>query len=96
MSVSKTEFYRERANARLAVRSTHHGNKGMKKRRASTRQALASLACIIDACADMMPHRFQTLASGKRVVERVLPAGTKWKDIRGRLNEVRSLRICFG
>ena len=91
MSVSKTEFYRQRSNAGLGVRSSHHGNRGSRKRRAGTRQALASLACIIDATADSMPHRFRTLATGERVVERVLPAGTKWKDIRNKLNEVRLL-----
>lgn len=89
MAVSKTEFYRQRANAGLGVRSSHHGNRGTKKRRAGTRQASASLACIVEASADLMPHRFRTLPSGERVVERVLPAGTKWKDIRGKLNEVR-------
>lgn len=95
MAVSKTEFYRQRANAGLGVRSNHHGNRGMKKRRPGTRQASASLACIINASADLMPHRFRTLPSGERVVERVLPAGTKWKDIRERLNEVSVFAVCF-
>lgn len=41
----------------------------------------------------MMPHMFWTLPFGKKIVERVLPAKTKWKDIEDeeKLNEVIAL-----
>ena len=88
MSVSKKDFYRQCGNAILGVQSRHHGNKGTQKQRNATRQGMASLACFIDLAADLMPHRFRTLSTEERVVERVLWADTIWKDIRGNLNEV--------
>ena len=49
---------------------------------------MALIAYIVGALADLMPHRFCTLATGVCVVEHMLPARTKWKDIRSKLNEV--------
>jgi hypothetical protein len=37
-----------------------------------------------------MPHKFQILPIGKRVVERVFLVGTKWKDLQCHVNEVLS------
>jgi hypothetical protein len=45
---------------------------------------------MIECSADLMPHKFRILPTGERVVERVLPAETKWKDLQHRLNEVMS------
>jgi hypothetical protein len=28
-----------------------------------------------------MPHKTRTLTTGEKVVEKILPIGTKWKDI---------------
>jgi hypothetical protein len=65
----------------------HHGNRGTKKRRVATRQACTSLAAMIEGATDLMPHRFCTLPSGKRVVEHVLLSGMKWKDLQHRINK---------
>jgi hypothetical protein len=45
---------------------------------------------MIECSADLMPHKFQTLPTRERVIERVLPVGTKWKDLQSRVNEVMS------
>jgi len=79
--VSKAEFYRQAAYAKEGRRSRHHGNVGLKKPREATRQATATLATIIVPLADAMPHKTRTLPTGEKVVEKVLPTGTKWKDI---------------
>jgi hypothetical protein len=47
-----------------------------------------SLAAMIEGATDLMPHKFRMLPSGERVVEHVLPSGTKWKDLQHRINEV--------
>jgi hypothetical protein len=59
------------------MRASHHGNWGTKKRRTATQQAFVSLSAMIECSADLMPHKFRTLPTGERVVERVLPARTK-------------------
>jgi hypothetical protein len=79
--VSKADFYRQATYANEGRRSRHHGNVGLKKPRESTRQATATLATIIAPLADAMPHKTRTLSTGEKVVEKVLPTGTKWKDI---------------
>jgi hypothetical protein len=79
--VSKADFYRQASYAKEGRRSRHHGNVGLKKPRESTRQATATLATIIEPLADAMPHKTRTLSTGEKVVEKVLPTGTKWKDI---------------
>jgi hypothetical protein len=79
--VSKADFYRQAAYAKEGRRSRHHGNVGLKKPREATRQATATLATIIVPLADAMPHKTRTLTTGEKVVEKVLPTGTKWKDI---------------
>jgi hypothetical protein len=79
--VSKADFYRQATYAKEGRRSRHHGNVGLKKPREATRQAVATLATIIVPLADAMPHKTRTLMTGEKVVEKVLPTGTKWKDI---------------
>ena len=92
-SVSKADFYRFKRNSAQGMRASHHGNRGTKKRRTATQQAFASLSAMIECSADLMPHKFRTLPTGERVVECVLPAGTKWKDLQHRVNEVMSCLI---
>ena len=79
--ISKTEFYRQSGYAKEGRRSRHHGNLGLTKPREATRQATATLATIIVPLADAMPHKTRTIVTGEKVVEKVLPTGTKWKDI---------------
>jgi hypothetical protein len=79
--VSKADFYRQVAYAKEGRWYNHHGNVGLKKLREATRQATAILATIIVPLADAMPHKTHTVTTGEKVVEKVLPIGTKWKDI---------------
>jgi hypothetical protein len=72
------------------MRASHHGNWGTQKRRIATQQAFASLFAMIECSVDLMPHNFRTLPTGERVIERVLPVGTKWKDLQHHVNEVMS------
>jgi hypothetical protein len=70
--------------------ASHHGNRGTKKRHIATQQAFVSLSAMIECLEDLMPHKFRTLPTGEWVVECVLPAGTKWKDLQHRVNDVMS------
>jgi ribosomal protein L34E len=87
-SVSRADFYRFKGYSTHGMHTSHHGNRGTKKRRVATRQACASLAAMIEGVANLMPHKFRTLPSGERVIERILPSGTKWKDLQHHINEV--------
>jgi hypothetical protein len=87
-SISRADFYWFKGYAARGMRASHHGNRGTKKRRVATRQACASLFAMIEVAADLMPHKFRTLPSGERVIECVLPSGTKWKDLQHHINEV--------
>jgi hypothetical protein len=90
-SVPRADFYRFKGYSTRGMHTSHHGNWGTKKRRVATRQACASLAAMIEEAADLMPRKFRTLPSRERVVERVLPSGTKWKDLQHHINEVFTL-----
>ena len=79
--VSKVDFYRQATYAKESRRSRHHKNVGLKKPRETTRQATATLATIIVPLVDTMPHKTRIFTTGEKVEEKVLPTGTKWKDI---------------
>jgi hypothetical protein len=75
------------------MRPRDHENLNMKRNRTPTQQATATLSTILKDKAEMMPHKARTLPNGSRVVEMVLPRGTKWKKFLSTINEVRSLLI---
>lgn len=77
--VSEAEFYRSMANAKVGHWSHNHGNLGFKKLREATRQADDTLATIIVPLANVMPHKTCTLPTWEKVVEKILPMGTKWE-----------------
>jgi hypothetical protein len=90
MGVPETTFY---CYARYAVKGRpiqKHGNSGLLKPRAHTVQATVTLRCILDRSADHMSHRSRTIASGEKVVSKVLPATWKWKESIPKLNTVNS------
>jgi hypothetical protein len=87
-SISRVDFYRFKRYVARGMRASYHGNRGTKKRRVAIRQACASLSTVIEGAANLMLHKFRTLPSRELVVERVLPSGTKWKDLLHRINEV--------
>ena len=87
-AISKTTFYRNRSEFKCGMRPRDHGNLNMKRNRISTQQATATLSTLLEDKADMMPHKARTLPNGTRVVEMVLPRGTKWKKFLVTINEV--------
>ena len=52
---------------------------GFEKLREATQHKDDTLATIIVPLANMMLHKTCTLPTGEKVVEKVLPMGTKWK-----------------
>ena len=54
----------------------------------------ATLSTIIMPLADVMSHKTRTLPSGEKVVQMVLPAGTKWKNILMDVNEIGEKAGC--
>jgi hypothetical protein len=90
MGVPKTTFYCYTGYAIDSRAAQKHENSSLVKPRAQTMQAIATLRCILDKSADHMPHRSRTLASGKKVVSKVLPATWKWKESISELNTVNS------
>ena len=90
--ISKTTFYRNRSEFKCGMRPRDHGNLNTKRNRISTLQATATLSTLLEDKADMMPHKARTLPNGTRVVEMVLPRGTKWKKFLVTINEVS---ICY-
>lgn len=87
-AISKTTFYRNRSEFKCGMRARDHGNLNMKRNRTSTQQATATLSTLLEDKADMMPHKARTLPNGTRVVEMVLPRGTKWKKFLVTINSV--------
>jgi hypothetical protein len=66
-----------------------HANLNMKMNRTSTQQATTTLSTLLEDKVNMMPHKAMTLPNGTRVVEMVLPRGTKWNKFLVTINEVR-------
>jgi hypothetical protein len=93
-AVSKADFYRFRKYSSVGRRSRFHGNSGTKKPKEATLQASATLSTIIVPLADAMPHKTRTLSSGEKVVQMVLPTGTKWKNILTDINDVGRIAGC--
>jgi hypothetical protein len=90
MGMPGTTFYHYAGYAAEGRHAQKHGNSGLLKPRAHIVQATATLWCILDRSADHMLHRSQMLASGKKVVSKVLPAKWKWKESIPELNTVNS------
>jgi hypothetical protein len=93
--VPKTDFYRYRAYEAEGRRAQQHGGLGKKKRSRSAAQTVQTMSMILASSADVMPHRTHTPAKGAmkgvKVVEKVLPAGTKWKNILDEVNKVHDV-----
>ena len=81
-------FQRYKAKAKCNDRATPHGNLNKRKPRRSTIQGIQSLRSIVESMADQMPHETRTLPNGEKVVLKVLPAGTQWKQLLASVNEV--------
>ena len=68
MGVSESTFYRYAKYALGNMVAQLHGNSGLRKPRANTIQATATLRCILEKSADHMLHRSRVLSPGKKVV----------------------------
>jgi hypothetical protein len=51
------------------------------------------LRCILNRSVDHMPHRSRILASGEKVVSKVLPATWKWRES---IPEINTMNSAFG
>ena len=87
----ESTFYQYTKHATQNMVAQMHGNTGLHKPRPHTIQATATLRCILNKSADHLPHRSRVLASGKKVVSKVLPAIWKWKETILKVNEVNTL-----
>jgi hypothetical protein len=86
--VSKTDFYRYKQYAASGRRAQCHGGKGRTKSSSSKLQAVQTMKMLLESKADPMPHRTCNLKTGEKVVQKILPAGTKWKQILKTVNNV--------
>jgi hypothetical protein len=94
--VSKTDFYRYKQYAASGRRAQFHAGKGRTKARVSKQQAVQTMKMLLETKADPMPHRTCNLKTGEKVVQKILPSGTKWKQILETVNEVISLTSLLG
>jgi hypothetical protein len=86
--VFKTDFYRYKQYAASGRRAQYHGGKGRTKSSGSKLQAVQTMKMLLESKADPMPHRTCNLKTGEKVVQKILPAGTKWKQILKTVNDV--------
>ena len=90
--VSKIDFYRYYKYAAAGQRPQYHGSKGRKKTSRSAMQAIQTMSMLLTTKADSMPNRPHTkkcgILRGQKVVEKILPNGTKWKNILEEVNKV--------
>ena len=86
MGVFRATFFWYAEAATSSHRARHHGNYDSKKPRKHIMQAIATLRCILDKSADLMPHRLTTMPTGEIVVTKTLPSSFKWKDTLSTLN----------
>jgi hypothetical protein len=86
--VSKTDFYRYKQYVASDRRAQYHRRKGRTKSSGSKLQAVQTMKMLLESKADPMPHRTCNLKTGEKVVQKILPAGTKWKQILKIVNDV--------
>ena len=73
---------------RRGVINGTHGNKGIKRPRLATVQAMGSMSSIINDSSDQMPHQMRSVGNGRVDTLKFLPAGNNWKQIRATVNQV--------
>jgi hypothetical protein len=86
--VSKTDFYRYKQYAATGRRAQYHGGKGRRRTSDSKLQAIQTMKMLLELKADSMPHKTRNLKTGEKVVQKILPTGTKWKGILEVVNNV--------
>ena len=79
--MSKVEFYKQAAYLKEGRQSRNFGNLDLRKLRKATRQVHATLATTIVPLANRMLHITCTFLMGEKIVDKILPMRTKWKDL---------------
>ena len=73
-----------------------YGNKGIKRPRIGTVQAMGTMAAIIHDNADRMPHQMRGIGNGQVDTLKFLPARNNWKHVQVDTNEVLYGTLDFG
>ena len=73
-----------------------HENKGIKRPRIGTVQAMGTMAAIIHDNTDLMPHQMRGIGNGRVDTLKFLPAENNWKRVRVDTNEVLHRTLDFG
>jgi len=87
-AISERTFRRHRAMYLVGQDATPHGNAGGRRAREATEQAIATLETLVEGIADQPPHLRRTLKSGDKVLQKILPTGTHWKEFLPIINQV--------
>ena len=90
MAIPESTFYRYAKHAAENMVAQMHRNTGLRKPKPHSIQATATIQCILDKSIVHMPYRSRVMASGKKVVSKVLPATWKWKETIPEVNEVNT------
>lgn len=91
--ISRATFMAYKQRYKTGKRSSTHGNTGMRKPRARTIQAQATIESIIRMNADQMPHQMKGTGNGRQDIRKVLPAHLTWEKVREEVNEVSILEL---
>jgi hypothetical protein len=86
--ISKSNFYKYKGYARSGRRTQYHQNKGRKKVSMRKEQAIQTMKMLLVSKANSIPHKTRSLKTGEKVVQKILPNGTKWNGILETINEV--------
>ena len=86
--ISPENFSRFKKMVDAGIRAQRHGNTSKQRRCTSMLQATATMRTLLEGRAESMPHRSHTNPEGEKVVQKILPSGSKWKNILKEVNEV--------
>jgi hypothetical protein len=86
--VSKTYFYRYKQYVASSHRAQYHGGKERTKLSGSKLQAVQTMKMLLESKGDRMPHKTCNLKTSEKVMQKILLAGTKWKQILKTVNDI--------
>jgi hypothetical protein len=86
--VSKTYFYRYKQYVASSHRAQYHGGKERTKLSGSKLQAVQTMKMLLESKGDRMPHKTCNLKTSEKVMQKILLAGTKCKQILKTVNDI--------
>lgn len=87
--IAKSTFHGYIRNFKEGVLSGQHGNKGIKRPRIGTVQAMGTIAAIVSENADQMPNQMRGTGKPHRIdTLKYLPALNNWTKVHSDVNEV--------